>query len=73
VLIPGVPLVGILFGTQVLNAILLVPLLIVMIRVGRDAKVMGEYRNGPIGQLLAFAAAALVGISLVGLAAAAFL
>jgi NRAMP (natural resistance-associated macrophage protein)-like metal ion transporter len=73
VLIPGVPLVGILVGTQIVNAVLLVPILIVMIRVGRDADVMGEYRNGRVGQALALAAAALVGISLVGLAAAAFL
>jgi Mn2+/Fe2+ NRAMP family transporter len=73
VLIPGVPLVGILFGTQIVNAVLLVPILIVMIRVGRDPAVMGEYRNGRLGQALALAAAALVGISLVGLAAAAFL
>jgi NRAMP (natural resistance-associated macrophage protein)-like metal ion transporter len=73
VLIPGVPLIGILFGTQIVNAVLLVPILIVMIRIGRDREVMGEYRNGRVGQALALAAAALVGISLVGLAAAAFL
>jgi Mn2+/Fe2+ NRAMP family transporter len=73
VLIPGVPLIGILFGTQIVNAVLLVPILIVMIRIGRDPEVMGEYRNGRVGQALALAAAALVGISLVGLAAAAFL
>jgi Mn2+/Fe2+ NRAMP family transporter len=73
VLIPGVPLIGILFGTQVLNAILLLPLLIVLIRVGRDPDVMGEYRNGRVGHTLALAAAALVGIALVGLGVAAFL
>jgi Mn2+/Fe2+ NRAMP family transporter len=73
VLIPGAPLVGILFGTQILNAILLVPLLVVLIRIGRNAEIMGRYRNGPVGHSLACAAAALVGITLAGLAVAAFL
>jgi Mn2+/Fe2+ NRAMP family transporter len=55
------------------NAVLLVPILIVMIKVGSDPEVMGEHRNGRVGQALALGAAALVGVSLVGLAAAAFL
>ncbi len=71
VLVPGLPLIGILFFTQVVNAILLVPLLVVMILIARDREVMGDYRNGGFGQALAYAAAALVGLSLVALVAAA--
>jgi NRAMP (natural resistance-associated macrophage protein)-like metal ion transporter len=72
VLVPGIPLIGVLFFTQVVNAVLLLPLLVVMIRIARDREVMGDYRNGPVGQTLAYAAAALVGLSLVALAAASF-
>ena len=43
VLIPNVPLVTILVATQVLNAVLLVPLLIAMIGIGRDRDLMGRF------------------------------
>jgi len=46
VLTPGVPLVTILVGTQVLNAVLLVPLLIAMVGLGRDRDLMGEFAAG---------------------------
>jgi Mn2+/Fe2+ NRAMP family transporter len=41
VLLPGVSLVPVLVLTQVLNAVLLLPLLVVMYRLARDADVMG--------------------------------
>ncbi|MGX9790194.1 NRAMP family divalent metal transporter [Mycobacterium sp. MMS18-G62] len=43
VLIPGAPLVTILVATQVLNAVLLVPLLFAMIGIGRDRDLMGRF------------------------------
>ena len=43
VLIPNAPLVTILVATQVLNAVLLVPLLIVMVGIGRDRDLMGRF------------------------------
>lgn len=43
VLIPGVPLVQILVGTQVVNAVLLLPLLVYMTGIARDRELMGEY------------------------------
>lgn len=46
VLAPGVPLVTILVGTQVLNAVLLVPLLIAMVGLGRDRDLMGDFAAG---------------------------
>ncbi|MEN9990044.1 MAG: hypothetical protein RL508_1023 [Actinomycetota bacterium] len=46
VLIPGAPLVPILVLTQVLNAILLLPLLAFMYGISRDKKLMGEYAAG---------------------------
>ena len=45
-LIPNAPLVTILVATQVLNAVLLVPLLIVMVNIGRDRDLMGRFTIG---------------------------
>lgn len=46
VLIPGAPLVAILVLSQVLNAILLLPLLWFMYGIARDRELMGEYAAG---------------------------
>jgi len=43
VLIPGAPLVPILFLTQAVNAVLLLSLLILMIVLARDRSLMGAY------------------------------
>jgi Mn2+/Fe2+ NRAMP family transporter len=49
VMVPGAPLVTILVATQVLNAVLLIPLLFVMIGIGRDPALMGEFKLGKTG------------------------
>ena len=49
VLTPDAPLVGILVGTQVLNAVLLIPLLIAMVGLGRDRDLMGDFVTGRVG------------------------
>ncbi|WP_101950146.1 NRAMP family divalent metal transporter [Mycobacterium sp. 3519A] len=49
VLIPKVPLVTILVSTQVLNAVLLIPLLFAMIGIGRDRDLMGRFAVGRAG------------------------
>jgi Mn2+/Fe2+ NRAMP family transporter len=46
VLIPGAPLVTILVATQVLNAVLLVPILIAMVGIARDRDLMGRFTIG---------------------------
>jgi NRAMP (natural resistance-associated macrophage protein)-like metal ion transporter len=43
VLLPGAPLVTILVATQVLNAVLLIPLLVFLLGVARDRDLMGEW------------------------------
>ena len=43
VLLPGVPLVPLLVSTQTLNSILLIPLLVLMARMGRDRTVLGSF------------------------------
>jgi len=52
VLSPNAPLVPILVGTQVLNAVLLVPLLFAMIGIGRDRDLMGRFAIGRAGLTL---------------------
>jgi Mn2+/Fe2+ NRAMP family transporter len=73
VLIPGIPLIPILFGTQVLNAVLLLPLLVAMRNLAGDRQLMGTLANGRRGDLLAVLALAIVALSIIGLAVAAFL
>ena len=51
VLLPGVSLVPVLVLTQVLNAVLLLPLLLVMYRLARDPEVMGDKAVGGTGLL----------------------
>ena len=52
VLAPDMPLVTILVGTQVLNAVLLIPLLLAMVGLGRDRDLMGEFATGRAGTLV---------------------
>jgi NRAMP (natural resistance-associated macrophage protein)-like metal ion transporter len=50
VLIPGAPLISILFLTQALNAVLLLVMLPFMRRLGRDPALMGRHALGPRGR-----------------------
>jgi Mn2+/Fe2+ NRAMP family transporter len=52
VLAPGAPLVSILVGTQVLNAVLLIPLLLAMVGLARDRDLMGRFATGRAGTLV---------------------
>lgn len=45
VLVPGTPLVTVLVLSQVLNAVLLVPLLVFVTRLASDVEVMGDFRS----------------------------
>lgn len=52
VLAPSVPLVPVLYLTQVLNAVLLLAILPFMVRLGRDPAVLGVHRIGRAGLAL---------------------
>lgn len=69
VLIPGAPLIPILFLSQALNAVLLLVLLPFMRRLGRDPAVMGENALGRTGRALTGAVVVLVAVSVLALAA----
>jgi NRAMP (natural resistance-associated macrophage protein)-like metal ion transporter len=68
VLVPGAPLIPILFLSQALNAVLLLVLLPFMRRLAGDPAVMGKHTSGRSGRLLTGAALALVAASVAGLA-----
>ena len=68
VLIPGAPLIDILFLTQALNAVLLLPLLWFMRGVASDRRTMGEHALSTTGR-----ATTLVAMTLIGACIALFL
>src|SRR5262249_38823448 len=61
VLIPGAPLVRILYLTQALNAVLLLPVLLVIRRIASDESLMGRYALSRSGSVLT--AATFAGIA----------
>jgi Mn2+/Fe2+ NRAMP family transporter len=60
VLVPGAPLVHILFLSQALNAILLIPLLVMISRVAADRSVMGEFASGRLASAAAWTTVAAI-------------
>jgi NRAMP (natural resistance-associated macrophage protein)-like metal ion transporter len=63
VLIPGTPLIQILFLTQALNAVLLLVMLPFMRRLGRDVELMGDHALGRSGRIATGAALAMIAVS----------
>jgi Mn2+/Fe2+ NRAMP family transporter len=59
--------VPVLFFTQVANAVLLLPLLVVLTHMGRDRTLLGRHASGRIGHAIALAVLALVAASVVAL------
>jgi Mn2+/Fe2+ NRAMP family transporter len=68
VLIPGAPLISILYLTQALNAVLLLVLLPFMRALGNDADLMGADRLGSADRLLTAGALLVVAASVLALA-----
>jgi Mn2+/Fe2+ NRAMP family transporter len=67
VLIPGAPLIEILFLTQALNAILLLVLLPFMRSLGHDHELMGEHALGRVGRVTTAIALAVIAASVLAL------
>lgn len=68
VLIPGAPLVPILFLTQALNAVMLLPLLAMIAHLARDEPLMGDLRIGKSSSYAAWATTALIAVTVAALA-----
>jgi len=69
VLVPGAPLIQILFLSQALNAVLLLVILPFMRRLAGDREVMGEEALGPAGRVFTGVALGLIAASVFALAA----
>jgi Mn2+/Fe2+ NRAMP family transporter len=67
VLLPGAPLIPILFLSQALNAVLLLAILPFLRALARDPAVMGEHRLGPADTLATGAIIGLVAVSVLTL------
>jgi NRAMP (natural resistance-associated macrophage protein)-like metal ion transporter len=70
VMIPGLPLVPVLFLSQVLNAILLVPLLVFALRLAGDTAVMGRYASSRLVTALGWLTVAAIAACVVALGVA---
>ncbi len=73
VLVPGAPLIRILYLTQALNAILLLPLLVFIIGITRDRELMGDLTSGRRDTFLAGAALVLIAVCVATLLLSQFL
>ena len=62
VLVPAAPLVPILYLSQALNAILLLPILVFVVGITRDRGVMGEHASGRLGTGVAAVAIVLLAL-----------
>ncbi|HEY7621172.1 MAG TPA: divalent metal cation transporter [Solirubrobacteraceae bacterium] len=69
VLVPGAPLIPILFLSQALNAILLLPLLVLSYGIATDRVLMGDHALSGPGRVATLAVIALVAVCLAALAA----
>ena len=67
VLVPGAPLIAILVLTQVLNAVLLLPLLVLMAGIARDETLMGDHRAGRVASSIYFATIGVIAVCVVAL------
>ncbi len=67
ILLPGVPLIRVLVLTQILNAILLLPLLFFMYGISRDTRLMGEFTSTARMRFIYGIIIALVSICVVAL------
>lgn len=66
ILVPNAPLVTIMFVSQVINGLVLPVVLFFMLLLVNDPKVMREYRNGPVLNIVSWATVlVLVGLSAV--------
>ena len=57
ILMPDIPLISIMFYSQVINGMLLPFVLIFMLLLINDRQIMGEYTNGPVMNIIAWSTA----------------
>lgn len=63
VILPFIPLLSILFWTQALNAVLLLPVLVFLFLLSNDKQIMAQYKNSKIINLIVVATFLLIAVS----------
>jgi len=63
VLLPFLPLITILVVTQAINAVLLIPIFIFLFLLSKDKKLLGEYANGKLINIILLVALAAIAIA----------
>jgi len=58
ILLPDIPLIAIMYYSQVINGILLPVILVAMLLLVNDRTIMGEHVNGPLMNVISWAAVA---------------
>jgi NRAMP (natural resistance-associated macrophage protein)-like metal ion transporter len=61
VIVPGAPLLAIIFYSQVLNGVLLPVVLVLMLLLINNKRLMGRWTNGPLFNVIAWATVVVVG------------
>jgi len=62
VIVPGAPLLAIIFYSQVLNGMLLPIVLVLMLLLINNKHIMGSWTNGPLFNIIAWGTAVIVGL-----------
>jgi len=62
VILPGAPLLAIIFYSQVLNGVLLPIVLVLMLLLINNKRLMGPWTNGPAFNIIAWATVVIVGM-----------
>ncbi len=62
VIVPGAPLLAIIFYSQVLNGVLLPIVLVLMLLLINNKRLMGKWTNSPLFNVIAWATVAIVGM-----------
>ncbi len=73
VLIPGIPLFPLMWLSQSLNAVLLPVLLVLVLRMANNRRVMGDWTNSRVQNVLTWSLTALIGVATVALLLSTFL
>jgi len=73
VLLPGVPLVPVLFLSATINGVLLTPILVYVYVLANDRPLMGEHRNGKLSNVLAMFTIVMLALMSVALLATLFI
>jgi len=60
ILLPDLPLIGIMYYSQVINGAILPVILVFMLVLVNDRRIMGKYRNGLLGNIVSWLTVAIL-------------